>query len=101
MAIPRKSNRRPLQHAGRPRTQKIRDLATYPYRFVTPMQLAAYVGVSRRTIYHHIDKGALAAVKIGGAVRIALAEAQRYAGGVPVFARLSAPSAPSATAISV
>lgn len=63
----------------RSRTRKIDDLATYPRKFVTPMQLADYVAVSRRTIYHHIEKGALRAVKIGGMVRIPIKDARAYA----------------------
>lgn len=66
-------------HLGRPRTAEI-DLATWRKAFVSPIQLAAYVGVTRRTIYHHIEKGALAARRIGGVVRIRTAEARRYAG---------------------
>lgn len=61
------------------RTPLIDDLSTYQRKFVTPIQLAAYVGVSRRTIYHHIEKGALHAVKRGGALRIPIAVAREYA----------------------
>lgn len=65
---------------GRPRTPEISDLSTYRRRYVTPMQLADYIGITRRTIYHHIDKGALAVVRIGGVLRIRTTEARRYAG---------------------
>ena len=64
--------------AGRPRTPMIQDLATYPRQFLSPIQLALYVGVTRRTIYHHIDKGALRVRHIGGVIRIDIAEARRY-----------------------
>lgn len=64
---------------SRPRTSLIADLATYRRKFVTPIQLAAYVGVTRRTIYHHIEKGALRAVKRGGALRIPIRDARDYA----------------------
>jgi len=66
--------------AGRPRTPTVADLATYPGKFVSPMQLAVYFGVSRRTIYHHIDKGALAVVRRHGVLRVTIDEARRYCG---------------------
>lgn len=65
------------------RTQPITDLSTFSGKYVTPMQLAVYVGVTRRTIYHHIEKGALRAVPLGDSqrvLRIPIAEARRYAG---------------------
>lgn len=65
---------------GRPRTIPIRDLATYSARFVTLLQLANYCGLSRRTLYHHIDKGALKVRKIGGVIRIPIEHARQYAG---------------------
>lgn len=58
----------------------IDDLATYSKKYVTPAQLAAYVGITRRTIYHHIDKGALRVVHIGGVIRIRIRDARTYAG---------------------
>ena len=66
--------------AGRPSTSPITDLRTYTRRFVTPIQLADYVGVTRRTIYNHIDKGALKIRKIGGVIRIPRESALEYAG---------------------
>jgi excisionase family DNA binding protein len=65
--------------AGRPATRAIPDLRTYRKRFVTPIQLAEYVGVTRRTIYTHIEKGALPAKKIGGVIRIPTSAAREYA----------------------
>lgn len=61
----------------------IADLTTYRGRFVSPLQLAEYVGITRRTIYHHIEKGALQVVRPGGkcgSLRIRIDEARRYAG---------------------
>lgn len=66
--------------AGRPTTPPVTDdLAHYPRKFIAPGQLARYLNVSRRTIYHHIEKGALSVRKIGGVVRIPIDEARRYA----------------------
>jgi len=64
-------------------TQPIKDLKTYPKKHVTPIQLAMYVGVSRRTIYHHIDKGALPIHKLGGIIRIRKSDALIYADEAP------------------
>lgn len=58
----------------------IRDLETHPRKYVSPLQLAEYVGVTKRTIYHHIDKGALRVVKLGGVLRVHIEEAKRYVG---------------------
>ena len=55
-------------------------VSTYRKKYVTPAQLAAYVAITRRTIYHHIDKGALRVVHIGGVLRIKTVDARRYAG---------------------
>lgn len=71
---------------GRRRTPLI-DLATHPHKYVRPRDLAVYCVVSLRTIYHHIDKGALHAVRIGGVLRIPIESARAYAG---VSSRLSA-----------
>lgn len=64
---------------GRPATEPICDLRTCQRKLISPMQLAEYIGVTRRTIYHHIDKGALRAVRRHGIVRIRIEEARRYA----------------------
>ena len=61
-------------------TIPIADLTTYRGKYLSPIQLALYVGVTRRTIYTHIDKGALRATKIGGVVRIRLVDALIYCG---------------------
>lgn len=65
---------------GRPRHERIRNLHTYPRPFVSPLQLAEYIGVTRRTIYNQIDKGALAVRRIGGVVCIPIAVARAYCG---------------------
>jgi len=57
----------------------ITDLKTHPKAFVTLDEYAAYLDVTVRTLYHQIDKGSLKAVKHGGALRIPLEEAQRFA----------------------
>lgn len=61
----------------------IRDLATHPYPYVTVQELAECLRVHPETIYRHIEKGALRAVRIGAAVRISIVEACRYAGEPP------------------
>ena len=58
----------------------IRNLAKSGRAFMSPLQVAEYVGVTRRTIYHHMEKGALHFVKIGGVIRISLPEVLRYTG---------------------
>lgn len=68
--------------AGRPITPEIADLRTYRRRFVTLIQLAHYCGVSRRTLYNHIDKGALRVRKIGGVIRVPIEAARQYSGDV-------------------
>jgi excisionase family DNA binding protein len=62
------------------RVVPISSLKTYTKKFVTPRQLADYSGVPRRTVYHHIDKGALAVHHIGGAVYIRIDVARKYVG---------------------
>jgi excisionase family DNA binding protein len=43
----------------------ISDLTTHPMHYVTPRELADYWGVSVKTVYRWIDKGALPAEPIG------------------------------------
>lgn len=62
---------------ARPRTP-LTDIKTYPGKYVRPQQLAVYVDIPLRTIYHHINKGALRAVKIGKTLRIPIDEARSY-----------------------
>lgn len=59
----------------------ITDLNTHPKPFVTVAELIDYTEIPRRTMYHHIEKGALAAVKIGGCYKVPIAEARRYVKG--------------------
>lgn len=66
--------------AGRPATEPIDDLARCPRKLITPIQLALYAGVTRRTIYHHIEKGALKVRHVGGVIRIHITEARKYVG---------------------
>ncbi len=55
------------------------DLATRK-KPVSLIQLAGYVGVTRRTLYTHVEKGALKVVRRGGVLRVTAKEARRYAG---------------------
>ena len=60
-------------------TEPIKDLKSYPKKHVTPIQLANYLHLSRRTIYHHITKGALPIHRLGGIIRIRKSDALIYA----------------------
>lgn len=58
---------------------EILNLETHQAQFVTVQELAEYWGVSTKTIYRHIDKGALKALQLPeGALRIPIAEARSY-----------------------
>ena len=59
---------------------QIQDLKSYPKKFLAPVQLAVHMGISRRTIYHHIEKGALPIHHVGGLIRIRKHDALVYAG---------------------
>lgn len=61
-------------------TTPIADLATYRGKYISPLQLALYIGVTRRTVYNWIDKGALKSKKIGGVVRIPIRIAREFCG---------------------
>ena len=63
----------------------IRDLRTHDAPFVTVAELAAYVRLTRRTIYREIESGELRVRRFGlrGTIRIPIEEAQRYAGEAP------------------
>ena len=63
----------------RQRHEKIADIHTYPKRYVSLLQLAEYLGMERRTIYYHVEKGALQVVKRVGVIRVPIEEARRYA----------------------
>lgn len=56
----------------------IEDIDTHRTKHVTLPELAAYIGVTTRSLYHQIDKGALIAVRIGGVIRVKTTEARRY-----------------------
>lgn len=62
---------------GRPRAV-LTDLEKYPHKFLRPQQLSVYADLPIRTIYYHIQKGALHAVKIGGSLRIPISVAREY-----------------------
>jgi len=66
--------------AGRPTTPPVTDdLAHYSRRYIAPIQLARYLAIPKRTIYHHIEKGALRVRKIGGLLRVHIDDARAYA----------------------
>ena len=69
----------PVRRRGRPRHPIITDLATWPKKIVSPAQLACYVGITRRTMYHHIYKGAIPAFKRRGVLMIRIEAAREYA----------------------
>ncbi len=43
----------------------IRDLRTHPASYVSVGELAEYWDISRERVYHHIENGALVAVRLG------------------------------------
>jgi len=63
------------------KTLPIADLSTHPRPYVGIEALADYLEISPRTVYHHIERGLLQAVKIGGSLKIPLSAAQSYASG--------------------
>ncbi len=63
----------------RQRHVTIEDLDTTTAKFLTFIQLAEVLGVARRTLYYHAEKGALKVTKRGGVRRIPIGEARRYA----------------------
>lgn len=62
------------------------DLRTEQRVLITVHELAEYCRMSPKSIYRHIQKGALKVVHVGPfqQVRIAIEEARRYAAAVPV-----------------
>lgn len=64
---------------------RIVDLMTHPEVHVTVPQLAEYWKVHTRTIYRHIEKGALRVIFVGPyrAIRVPIQEARRYGRPVP------------------
>ena len=65
------------------RVVAIDDLATWTQSYVRPRQLAECTGIPLRTIYHHIEQGALPSRKIGGLCLIRLRDARVYADTPP------------------
>jgi excisionase family DNA binding protein len=58
----------------------IPDLRTTTQRFISPLALADYLCISRRTVYLHIETGKIDAVKVGGQWRIPIQSARVFAG---------------------
>lgn len=55
------------------------DLDSHPHPHVTVEDLARYWGVSTRTVYRDIDKGALKVLRLpGGNIRIRTKDAREY-----------------------
>lgn len=67
-------------HRQKARVAKIQNIASHSGEFVTVSELAHYWHVSERTIYRHILKGALTAVRIGpyGRLRLRTRDALEY-----------------------
>ena len=61
------------------------DLARETRRLIKVPELAECCGVTPKTVYRHIQKGALKAVYVGpfNVVRIPIEEARRYVHNVP------------------
>lgn len=55
----------------------LENLATWPLRYVTPVELADYLECDRRTIVRMIDDGVLRAHRVGDKWRIPVGEALR------------------------
>lgn len=72
------------------RLPEITSLAAHRGKFVRPLQLARYLGVPIRTIYHHMSKGALPHVRRGGTLQIRVEQAREYAAEPGSSASLSA-----------
>ncbi len=62
-----------------PSPPPIVSLASWPKKFVTPLQLARYTGVPIRTVYYHIELGVIATVVRVRRRLITVAEAAKYA----------------------
>ena len=72
--------------------EPITDLGTHPAMYVSAAQLALYLGIPKRTIYNHIQKGSLPAYSIAGIIRILTTDARAYA-SVPATPSNMAPLA--------
>lgn len=64
---------------ARPEVRRDADIEALPYMLTTD-QAAAVAGVSRRTIYAHIERGDLPAHVVGGVYRLAKPELLAWAG---------------------
>lgn len=67
-----------MSSVGRPRTPAV-DLLTTTRRYITLQQLAEYMDIARRTLYYHVEKGALPVVRRRGVLRIKIDDAREYA----------------------
>lgn len=61
----------------------IRDLHTETRAYFTVQEVADYVNVPERTIRHHVDKGALIAIRCGALIRISRSSLRAYLGLPP------------------
>lgn len=53
------------------------SLADFPFDYVTPPELAAYIPCDRRTLVRMIEAGSIGAYRVGRNWRIPVEEAQR------------------------
>ena len=63
------------------------DLRTTARPFISPLALAEYLDVSRRTIYFHIERGEIPAIRVGRQLRIPVEDARKFAGLPPSMPR--------------
>ena len=47
-------------------------------RYLTVPQIAATLGISKQTVYRHIDEGKLSGMRFGASVRISLEEFRKW-----------------------
>jgi excisionase family DNA binding protein len=59
------------------------DLRTTTRPYVSPLALAEFLDVSRRSIYHFVEKGALPAIRVGRQLRIPTDAARQFVGLPP------------------
>lgn len=62
-------------------TGRVSDLEDERRKYLTPQEVADYLGISRRTAYELIYRGDIAAKKFGRSVRVAKDELLRYERG--------------------
>jgi hypothetical protein len=64
---------------GRPTLAPPRTLAEHRGKFIRPLVLARYLGTPIRTLYYHIEKGALPVVRRRRTIQIRIEVAREYA----------------------